>query len=173
MIPGRCLLSALSYFATGFWVTSNEPCPALVHGRNPEGLLLGFSGVLSRTLNHSSLQSRFPRAALHRPLSPGQTLCNIEEVLLKPEIMRSLIPRLLRAATLLTAAGLVTTLVIQPAQAQRVVPKIGNICPLGYVDTLNGKCTTFGLAIYTVQPTNGEACPSGWMNVGGRYCRKK
>ena len=88
--------------------------------------------------------------------------------------MCSLIPRLLRVATLLTAAGLGgSTLVIQPAQAQRVVPKIDNICPLGYVDTLNGKCTTFRLANYTVQPTNGEACPSGWMNVGGRYCRKK
>jgi len=24
-----------------------------------------------------------------------------------------------------------------------------------------------------VQPTNGEACPSGWMNVGGGYCRRK
>ena len=87
--------------------------------------------------------------------------------------MRSLIPQLLRAATVLTAAGLSTILVSQPAHAQRVVPKIGNICPLGYVDTLNGKCTTFGLANYTVQPTNGEACPSGWMNVGGGYCRKK
>ena len=87
--------------------------------------------------------------------------------------MRSLIPQLLRAATVLTAAGLSTILVSQPAHAQRVVPKIGNICPLGYVDTLNGKCTTFGLANYTVQPTNGEACPSGWMNVGGGYCRTK
>jgi len=57
--------------------------------------------------------------------------------------------------------------VIPPAQAQRVVPKIGNICPMGYVDTLNGKCSTLGLM------TNGEACPEGWMNVGGGYCRKK
>ena len=87
--------------------------------------------------------------------------------------MRFLIPQLLRAAALLSAAGLSTALVTQPAQAQRVVPKIGDICPLGYVDTLNGKCTTLGLANYTVQPTNGEACPSGWMNVGGGYCRKK
>jgi hypothetical protein len=44
---------------------------------------------------------------------------------------------------------------------------------MGYVDTLNGKCSTFGLMQYTVQPTNGQACPSGWMNVGGEYCRKK
>jgi len=79
----------------------------------------------------------------------------------------------MRAITLLTAAGLCTVLASQPAQAQRVVSKLGNICPLGYVDTLNGKCTTLGLANYTVQPTNGKACPEGWMNVGGGYCRKK
>ena len=60
-----------------------------------------------------------------------------------------------------------------PAQAQRQVPKIGSICPLGYVDMLNGKCSTLGLMTYTVQPTKGEACPEGWMNVGGGYCRKK
>jgi hypothetical protein len=69
----------------------------------------------------------------------------------------------------LVAAASVST----PAQAQRVVPKIGNICPMGYVDMLNGKCSTLGLMTYTVQPTNGEACPEGWMNVGGGYCRKK
>ena len=60
-----------------------------------------------------------------------------------------------------------------PALAQRVVPRIGNICPMGYVDTLNGQCSTLGLMRYTVQPTNGQACPGGWMNVGGGYCRKK
>jgi len=87
--------------------------------------------------------------------------------------MRSLISHRMRAITLLAAAGLCTALASQPAQAQRVVSKLGNICPLGYVDTLNGKCTTFGLANYTVQPTNGKACPEGWMNVGGEYCRKK
>jgi hypothetical protein len=54
-----------------------------------------------------------------------------------------------------------------------VVPKIGNICPMGYVDMLNGKCSTLGLMTYTVQPTKGEACLEGWMNVGGGYCRKK
>jgi hypothetical protein len=41
------------------------------------------------------------------------------------------------------------------------------------VDLLNGKCSTLGLMSYTVQPTNGQACPSGWMNVGGGYCRRK
>ena len=87
--------------------------------------------------------------------------------------MHSLIPHLLRAATLLTATALSASLVSQPAHAQRQVSKIASICPLGYVDTLNGKCSTVGLANYTLTPTNGEACPSGWMNVGGEYCRKK
>ena len=75
------------------------------------------------------------------------------------------------AAALLGAAGLAA--LSTPALAQRVVPKIGSICPLGYVDTFNGKCSTLGLMRYTVQPTNGKACPEGWMNVGGGYCRKK
>jgi hypothetical protein len=79
--------------------------------------------------------------------------------------MRSLISCLMLAATV--------ALIESPAQAQRVVPKLGVICPIGYVDTLNGKCSTLGLASYTVQPTNGQACPSGWMNVGGGYCSKK
>ena len=72
----------------------------------------------------------------------------------------------------LSAAGLLA-LTAPPAQAQRVVPKIGNICPLGYVDMLNGTCSTLGLMNYTVRPTYGQPCPEGWMNVGGRYCRKK
>lgn len=92
--------------------------------------------------------------------------------------MPSLIKQRLQAATAFSAlalasTALATTLVGQPAQAQRVVPKIGTICPLGYVDTLNGKCSTLGLAYYTVRPTNGQACLSGWMNVGGGYCKKK
>jgi hypothetical protein len=61
----------------------------------------------------------------------------------------------------------------QPALAQRVVPKIGTICPLGYVDLLNGNCSTLGLMTYTLMPADGEACLEGWMNVGGGYCRKK
>ena len=72
----------------------------------------------------------------------------------------------LALAALMTAGA-------EPALAQRVVPKIGDICPLGYVDLLNGKCSTLGLMTYTVQPTNGQACLEGWMNVGGGYCRKK
>ena len=81
----------------------------------------------------------------------------------------------LRSAALAAVAAVAASMVLQtlPAQAQRQVPKIGSICPMGYVDMLNGKCSTLGLMTYTVQPTNGEACPEGWMNVGGGYCRKK
>ncbi|EDY37978.1 conserved hypothetical protein [Cyanobium sp. PCC 7001] len=59
-----------------------------------------------------------------------------------------------------------------PAQAQREVKKLGWICPLGYVDLLNGRCSTLGLMRYEVRPTHGRPCPSGWMNVGGKYCRR-
>jgi len=56
--------------------------------------------------------------------------------------------------------------------AQKVVPKIGLLCPLGYVDTFNRKCSNFGLMKYTVRPTYGFSCLRGWINVGGGYCRK-
>jgi hypothetical protein len=81
-----------------------------------------------------------------------------------------LAPRTWLAAGGLTALVLVP---VQPALAQRVVPKIGSICPLGYVDLFNGSCSTLGLMTYTLRPTEGEACLEGWMNVGGGYCRKK
>jgi len=78
----------------------------------------------------------------------------------------------LASALVVTAASLVW---FDPpaAHAQRVVRKIGDICPMGYVDVLNGNCSTLGLMRYTVQPTNGQPCLEGWMNVGGGYCRKK
>jgi hypothetical protein len=81
-----------------------------------------------------------------------------------------------RSVRLLATAGTVLGLLValaEPAAAQRDVKKIGSICPLGYVDLLNGRCSTLGLMNYTVQPSRGEACPSGWMNVGGGYCRRK
>ncbi len=82
-------------------------------------------------------------------------------------------PRLWQLALGSAAALGLAAAASPPAWAQRVVSKIGDICPLGYVDLLNGKCSTLGLMSYTVQPTNGQACPSGWMNVGGGYCRRK
>lgn len=87
-----------------------------------------------------------------------------------------MVPRAL-AISIACFAGMVSAAVFllepRPAIAQRVVNKIGNICPLGYVDTFNGQCSTLGLADYTVQPSNGQPCPEGWLNVGGGYCRKK
>lgn len=62
---------------------------------------------------------------------------------------------------------------LQPARAQRVVPKLQTLCPLGYVDTLNGRCSTLGLMTYTVAPSAGRPCPEGWMDIGGGYCRQK
>ena len=63
--------------------------------------------------------------------------------------------------------------VAAPARAQKVVPKLREMCPLGYVDLFNGKCSTLGVTTYRVKPSDGEACPSGWMNVGGGYCRRQ
>lgn len=82
-------------------------------------------------------------------------------------------PSLLQSLRLTALASSLVMAAAAPAAAQREVPKIGDICPLGYVDLFNGKCSTLGLMNYTVQPTRGQACPSGWMNVGGGYCRLK
>lgn len=80
-------------------------------------------------------------------------------------------------AAVATAGSLLLTLLAGalplPARAQRVIPKLETLCPLGYVDTFNGKCSTLGLMNYTVAPTEGRPCPAGWMNIGGGYCRQK
>ncbi len=79
-----------------------------------------------------------------------------------------------RSGLAVLAAGATLLLTTpMPAAAQREVPKIGSICPLGYVDLFNGRCSTLGLMTYTLRPTGGEACPAGWMNVGGGYCRER
>ena len=59
------------------------------------------------------------------------------------------------------------------ALAQKSIPKAEghNQCPLGYVNTLGTKCVS--PIYYEMMPTNGDACLSGWMNVGAVYCRKK
>jgi hypothetical protein len=85
---------------------------------------------------------------------------------------RSRLARVLHLSALLGLA--LAPLALAPtARAQRVVPRLQALCPLGYVDMLNGKCSTLGLMRYTVMPTNGQPCLEGWMNVGGGYCRKK
>lgn len=60
-----------------------------------------------------------------------------------------------------------------PALAQKKIPKAQghNQCPLGYVNTLGTTCVS--PIYYEVAPTRGEACKTGWMNIGAGYCRKK
>ncbi len=75
---------------------------------------------------------------------------------------------------LLAAALFVSALAVpSSALAQKKIPKaqVHNQCPLGYVNTLGTTCVS--PIYYEMKPTNGEACPSGWMNVGAGYCRKK
>ena len=71
---------------------------------------------------------------------------------------------------LLAAALFVSALAVpSSALAQKKIPKAQ--CPLGYVNTLGTTCVS---PIYhQMKPINGEAFPSGWMNVGAGYCRKK
>ena len=49
---------------------------------------------------------------------------------------------------LLLASSVAAVALVPPAQAQRVVPKLQVVCPMGYVDTFNGKCSTLGLMTY-------------------------
>ena len=75
---------------------------------------------------------------------------------------------------LLAAALFVSALAVHSsALAQKKIPKAQghNQCPLGCVNTLGTTCVS--PIYYEMKPTNGEACPSGWMNVGAGYCRKK
>ena len=59
------------------------------------------------------------------------------------------------------------------ALAQKKIPKAQghDQCPLGYVNTLGTTCVS--PIPYEVQPSEGDACPSGWMNIGAGYCRRK
>ena len=91
-----------------------------------------------------------------------------------PLLGRSSSLRTWAMSSLLATAALVVWVYQAPsASAQRIVKKIESRCPLGYVDTLNGKCSTLGMMTYTVQAIEGRSCPSGWLDVGGGYCRKK
>ncbi|MAN19692.1 hypothetical protein SynA1825c_01068 [Synechococcus sp. A18-25c] len=58
------------------------------------------------------------------------------------------------------------------ARAQRVVKKLTSECPMGYIDTANGKCSALGLMTYTLRPAMGDECPPGWSSIGGDYCRR-
>ena len=59
------------------------------------------------------------------------------------------------------------------ARAQRLVLKLADDCPIGYLDTGNGHCGSFGQRVDVVQPRQGRDCPSQWTNVGGGYCRRE
>ena len=74
---------------------------------------------------------------------------------------------------LLAVASVAALSIPGVALAQKSIPKAEghNQCPLGYVNTLGTKCVS--PVYYEMMSTNGEACPSGWMNVGAGYCRKK
>ena len=53
-----------------------------------------------------------------------------------------------------------------------MVPKLDHTCPRGYVATAQNECSTLGLMTYTLRPSRGEPCPTGWINADGGYCRK-
>ena len=81
---------------------------------------------------------------------------------------------MLRNRTLATGALFVVIgLLVDQAHAQNRIPKLPghDQCPLGYVNDLKQTC--YSPIYYQVQPTNGQACPSGWMNIGAGYCKKK
>ena len=75
--------------------------------------------------------------------------------------------RQLSALLLLTG----TATLIGPAWAQTRIQKLHSICPFGYVDSFNGYCVS--PINYRVEPTHGQPCKPGWMNIGGGYCKKK
>ena len=60
-----------------------------------------------------------------------------------------------------------------PAAGQRVVPRLSDDCPIGYADTRNGRCCSFGRRVEQLQPRQGRDCPAQWINVGGGYCRRE
>lgn len=61
---------------------------------------------------------------------------------------------------------------VPAAWAQRVVPRLLDTCPRGYVSTAQQECTTLGLMTYTLRPAGDQPCPAGWINADGGYCRK-
>ena len=75
----------------------------------------------------------------------------------------------------LIAAALFASALAVPgsALAQKKIPKAQghNQCPLGYVNTLGTTCVS--PIYYEIQPTNDEACSSGWMSDVAGYCSKR
>ena len=94
-------------------------------------------------------------------LSPGNAITKV------PKVVSTRMIRLFALGVLLSL------LAPTDAFAQKKIPKAKghNQCPLGYVNTLGTSCVS--PIYYEMRATNGEACDSGWMNVGAGYCRKK
>lgn len=80
-----------------------------------------------------------------------------------------------KTSPLALLSGLLAVPLLIPAAAvaQKRIPKLPgyNECPLGYVNDLKQHCNS--PIYYQVQPSYGKACPSGWMNIGAGYCKKK
>ncbi|MBM5806516.1 MAG: hypothetical protein FJ056_02275 [Cyanobacteria bacterium M_surface_10_m2_179] len=81
----------------------------------------------------------------------------------------------MRSLPFAALAALLAAPLLRPdaAVAQNRIPKLPGYdqCPLGYVNDLKQSC--YSPIYYQVQPTNGQACLSGWMNIGAGYCKKK
>ena len=72
---------------------------------------------------------------------------------------------------LLSFVTVVALLLLEPvpAAAQRVVLKLNEDCPIGYADTRNGRCCSFGRRVEQLKPRPGRDCEVLWINVGGGY----
>ena len=68
--------------------------------------------------------------------------------------------------------AILTAVAVNGVQAQRVVKKLTDQCPIGYVNTGQGSCSALGLMTYTLKPAKDKPCPSGWSPSGGGYCRR-
>ena len=100
---------------------------------------------------------------------------NNEGCFLSPDNAITKVPKvvLIRMVRFLALGVLLSLVAPTDALAQKKIPKAQghDQCPLGYVNTLGTTCVS--PINYQMRPTNGEACDSGWMNVGAGYCRKK
>ena len=100
---------------------------------------------------------------------------NNEGCFLSPDNAITKVPKvvLIRMVRFLALGVLLSLVAPTDALAQKKIPKAKghNQCPLGYVNTLGTTCVS--PIYYEMRATNGEACLSGWMNVGAGYCRKK
>lgn len=74
---------------------------------------------------------------------------------------------------LVTVAALLLMLEPVPAAAQRVVPRLNEDCPIGYADTRNGLCCSFGHRVEQLQSSQGRHFPAQSINVGSGYCLRE